>query len=323
MIMKTSDRLAIEKTGAGGFTLVELAVVIATVAVLAAVLLPALAGTKPDSQAFQCLENQRQLILAWQMYAEDNNDLLPPNDFPYNTSYARQTAATQASMRNWVVGTMEQPLDAVDYPATHFPNISEFLGPNTVLSTYITNKAVYRCPADNYIDPNSHQVLVRSYSMNSAVGTAWHSSSTYTGNSSDSLLGSPVQGGWLNGNAYNNRQTTWLTYGKMSSFSRPGPANTFVIMEENPYSINDGCMDISAYAAPGHTYLIDFPSGNHNGGAGISFADGHVIIHKWLDPRTFSPSFLIGPGMGSMMPTQQAPDDPDCFYLASITSAPR
>ena len=75
MIMKTSNRLVIEKTGAGGFTLVELAVVIATVAVLAALLLPALAGTRPNAQAFQCLENQRQLILAWQMYAQDNSDI--------------------------------------------------------------------------------------------------------------------------------------------------------------------------------------------------------------------------------------------------------
>jgi prepilin-type processing-associated H-X9-DG protein len=321
MIMKTSDRWVIEKTGAGGFTLVELVVVIATVAVLAALLLPALAGTKPDSQAFQCLENQRQLILAWQMYAEDNNDLLPPNDYPYTTPYARQTAATQASMRNWVVGTMEQPTDASDYPATHPPNISELLDPNTVLSPYVTNKAVYHCPADNFIDPQSHQVHVRSYSMNSAVGTMWYSSSAYTAGGPP--LGSPVQGGWLNGNAYNSRQTTWLTYGKMSSFSRPGPANTFVIMDENPYSINDGSIVISAAATPGNTFIIDFPAGNHNGAAGISFADGHVIIHKWLDPRTFSPSFLIGPGMGSAMSTLQTPDDPDCFYLASITSAPR
>jgi len=82
MIMKTSDKLVIGKTGAGGFTLVELGVVIATLAIMVAVLLPALAGTRPNAQAFQCLENQRQLILAWQMYAQDNNDILPPNDYP-------------------------------------------------------------------------------------------------------------------------------------------------------------------------------------------------------------------------------------------------
>jgi prepilin-type processing-associated H-X9-DG protein len=216
---------------------------------------------------------------------------------------------------------MEQPTDASDYPATHPPNISELLDPNTVLSPYVTNKAVYHCPADNFIDPQSHQVHVRSYSMDSAVGTMWYSSSAYTAGGPP--LGSPVQGGWLNGNAYNSRQTTWLTYGKMSSFSRPGPANTFVIMDENPYSINDGSIVISAAATPGNTFIIDFPAGNHNGAAGISFADGHVIIHKWLDPRTFSPMSLIGPGMGSTTSTLQTPDDPDCFYLGPITSAPR
>jgi prepilin-type processing-associated H-X9-DG protein len=125
----------------------------------------------------------------------------------------------------------------------------------------------------------------------------------------------------LNGNVYNTSQKTWLTYGKMSSFSRPGPANTFVIMDENPYSINDGTLVVAAVANPGNTCLIDFPAGNHNGAAGISFADGHVIIHKWLDPRTFSPSGLIG--LGSTEETQVTPDDPDCFYLGPITSAPR
>src|SRR5664279_6300258 len=62
-----------------GFTLVELLVVMATVAILAVLLLPAIAGTKPNSQAFQCLENQRQLTIGWQMYAEDNNGKLVPN----------------------------------------------------------------------------------------------------------------------------------------------------------------------------------------------------------------------------------------------------
>src|SRR5271157_5764009 len=62
-----------------GFTLIELLVVVATVAILATLLLPALAGTKPNSQAFQCVENLLQLVLAWQMYAEDNNGKLAPN----------------------------------------------------------------------------------------------------------------------------------------------------------------------------------------------------------------------------------------------------
>src|SRR5450631_1524386 len=124
-----------------GFTIVELLVVLATVAVLAVMLLPAIAGTKPSSQAYQCLENQRQLTLAWEMYAQDNSDVLPPNDYPYLTAYAIMSTTAKAQHKNWVVGTMAQALDARDSPA----NIgnSELLDPNTLLSPYITNRPVY------------------------------------------------------------------------------------------------------------------------------------------------------------------------------------
>ena len=169
-----------------GFTLIELLVVVATVGMLAMVLLPALAATKPDSQSFQCLENERQLVRAWQMYAEDNNDLLPPNDYPYTTIYTTASAATQATMKNWVVGTMSQPLDSAD--ALAGIGKSYLLDPNTMLSPYLTNRAVYRCPADNYVNPYTHRVNVRSYSMNLAVGTVWNSSSTYAGGSSAPVL---------------------------------------------------------------------------------------------------------------------------------------
>jgi prepilin-type N-terminal cleavage/methylation domain-containing protein/prepilin-type processing-associated H-X9-DG protein len=312
-----SNKISVQRRD--GFTLVELLVVIATVAVLAAMLLPALAATHPDSQAFQCMENHRQLILAWQMYAEDNNDLLPPNDAPYRTAYytAGSTSPTDPAKnqwKNWVVGTMEQPQDA------GHPN--ELLDPHTLLSPYITNAAVYHCPADNYLNPNNvRRINPRSVSMNSAVGTIYY---THTVNAA-LAIGSPVQGGWLPGTAYNNNQNKWLTYGKMSSFTRPGPANTWVIVDENPYTINDGSFAVSAFAVAGANYLIDYPSANHNGAAGMSFADGHVIIHKWLDSRTYNPQLVPGltPGMGGTSSSWQSPDNPDCFYLAPITSAPR
>ncbi len=315
--MNTARPPAFKKNRNGGFTLIELCVVIATVAVLAVLLLPALAATHPDSQAFQCMENQRQLILGWQMYAEDNNSLLPPNDYPYLTAFATASASARNAMKNWVAGTMESPFDVAT------ANSWELTDPHTLLSPYITNAAPYHCPADNYIDVFAgHRVHPRSVSMNSAVGTRWNSSSSYAGGSTAPPLGSVVGGGWLPGAAYNDSQTTWLTYGKMSSFTRPGPANTFVIIDENPLAINDGSIAISAVATTGNTYLIEFPAGNHNGAAGISFADGHVIIHKWLDSRTYTVTLAQHGGGGN--PTGlQAPDDPDCFYLAPITSARR
>jgi prepilin-type processing-associated H-X9-DG protein len=93
-------------------------------------------------------------------------------------------------------------------------------------------------------------------------------------------------------------------------------------MDENPITINDGSMAASAEAAPGQTYLIDYPASSHGKAAGISFADGHSIIHKWVDTRTYTPLAGHTSGTGAT-PEPQSPDNQDCFYLAPITSAAR
>ena len=291
--------------------MVELLAVMVMVAILAIVLLPALAGTKSDPRAFQCLNNQRQLILGWQMYAADNNDLLPANDFPYLTAY-RGAGALTNQMHNWVVGTMARSLDA---NSASPPDIAELTDPNTELSPYVKNYTVYHCPADNYINPLTSHLNLRSYSMNAAVGTCnW-----IHYNSPNYPLGSPLPQGWLSGFYSSSLTGPWLTYGKLSAFTRPGPSKTFVILDENPYSINDGSIALVAVATPGNTTLVDFPSGLHGAAGVISFADGHVIVHKWLDQRTYSPQLFLG----RSQPFPNSPDDPDCFYLASITSGPR
>ena len=274
MIMKMSDRLVIEKTGAGGFTLLELAVVIATIAVLVALLLPALAGTRPNTQAFQCLENQRQLILAWQMYAQDNSDILPPNDYPYQTHVARD-----GTVKNWVFGTMYLITDAIDAPG-----LGQGIQVNpalTSLALYITNPAAYKCPAD--ITLFQGHVRQRSVSMNSAVGTVWWSDSNHHGTAPP---GSALGGGWLTG-TYNDSQTTYRTYGKITQMTKPGPSGTWVIMDENPLTINDGSLVVSMAQI-----LIGFPANSHGGGAGLAFADGHTEIHKWVDVFLMLPTTL-------------------------------
>lgn len=313
-----SIRITFEGRRQGGFTLLELAVVLAVIATLGALLLPGWIRGRARAQSVQCLGNLRQLGLGWHMYAGDNSGILAPNDYPAYMAYATLTQSVQHELFNWVVGTMEQPVDSV--------NLAELTCPNTALAKYVGSPYLYHCPADNEIDPFSHQRHVRSYSMNAFIGTIWWSSFQPNG----PPLGSDLSANWSTGWMTNNL-TNWLAYGRMSSFTRPGPANTWLIMDENPYSINDGSMFVSPYATNGQTYLEDFPSTNHNYGAGIGFVDGHAIIHTWLDPRTEDPfEFGVAAGHGSAgqyaTSTEGVPpggDDQDCFYLASITSALR
>ena len=325
-----------------GFTLIELLVVIAIIAILASLLLPALSHDKQQAQAVKCMSGTRQLLLGWKMYADDNRDYLAPNDYPWTTAYAGNPALSgpngphlsDSAYRSWVVGSMAVAQDEnADWELVWFgtlPGSSTGAITGTCLAPYEPNRLIWRCPADNFLDarqatPRPH---CRSYSMNSAVGTLWWS--TFPGNGSAAPIGTAVDGGWLLGASYSGGQTTYLTYGKSTSFTSPGAANTWVIMDENPWTINDASLAISAYAATGANYLIDFPSGNHGGDCGIGFSDAHAEMHKWKDYRTYNPKTLGvsqgvtgGSGGGSINMSSKGGDDQDLFWLALKTSAHR
>jgi prepilin-type processing-associated H-X9-DG protein len=145
--------------------------------------------------------------------------------------------------------------------------------------------------------------------MNQAVGTQW-----YGGNSGHN----PVGGGWLPG-TYNSGQTTWRTYGKTASMILPTPSMLWVLIDEHPDSINDAGLSVECGLTGASAMIVDMPASYHDGACGLSFADGHSEIHKWLDTRTKPKATYAFPA--TMALNVSTPNNPDVDWLQARTSA--
>jgi len=234
------------------FTLIELLVVIAIIAILAAMLLPALSKAKQKAQGIKCMSNGKQLTLAWIMYNGDNNGNFCPNPV-LNT----------ANNPDWVLG--------LENPGVITPDNTDLtVLQNGLLWPYTKSQGVYKCPADINSVAGLGPML-RSYSMNGFI----------TGGSANAAILVAAEASYL------QIAGTWKMYNKESDIITPKPTDLFVFVDEHPDSINDGCIVINPSTPT--RWQDDLPASYHNGACGISFADGHSEIHKWLESTTKVP----------------------------------
>jgi prepilin-type processing-associated H-X9-DG protein len=223
-------------------------VIIAIIALLAALLLPALGRARESGRAIQCMNNLRQLQVAWQLYANDYDGRLVPNG-------DGSTSGKVPENPSWAGGWMDLaqfPVNLDNFDTRLLIDPTHLHG--AILGNYVPTAAVFRCPSDQVLAPNGYggQLRVRSFSLNEYMSPNRH-------------VGS------LNGKAI---------YRKIDQVRHP--ARNFSFLEEREDMIHDGVFTSitppEVFAGNG---LADLPASRHNKQGNVMFADGHFEKRRW------------------------------------------
>jgi prepilin-type N-terminal cleavage/methylation domain-containing protein/prepilin-type processing-associated H-X9-DG protein len=252
------------------FTLIELLVVIAIIAILAAMLLPALQHAKEQGQGVQCLSNMRQMVIAWRSYALDNKESMV-----LASGYNAQDAYNKYA---WTTNTMDFSPSAYNWD----PVSSGLM--NGPYYPYVSSLGVYKCPADTSMvgSPQGQKPRLRTASMN-----------FYLGGFGDNNASHGVGVGSWGADYPVYLKTTDLIIGLS-----PGPVDTWVFVDERQDCINEGNyladMDGDTPNTPNaYQFNQDMPGSYHDKSAAYSFADGHAALQHWQDYRTTPPLATI------------------------------
>jgi prepilin-type N-terminal cleavage/methylation domain-containing protein len=273
--MKPTNHQAPRIGPANGFTLIELLVAIAIIAILAAMLLPALTKAKIQAQSVQCMNNGNQLSKAWLMYAGDNRDACVNNFGVTETDYI-ENQVIDPTYATWV-------MDVMDW-TTAEQNTNRAYIQKALLGSYMEGSTgCYKCLGDVYL--SSQQIAAgfsaraRSYSMNAFLG---HFSPC-----ANCVNGPPGSGIDVTYQGIDWANAGWPQYLKVGSI--PQLSQIFVFLDEHANSINDGYFDTGQAPQGVASGWGDSPASYHNGACGFSFSDGHSEIHRWFVRSTVVP----------------------------------
>jgi prepilin-type N-terminal cleavage/methylation domain-containing protein/prepilin-type processing-associated H-X9-DG protein len=251
-----------------GFTLIELLVVIAIIAILAAMLLPALAKAKLKATQASCLSNQKQIAIAFNMYATDNNDRMvsygKAGGFWDPTVFGVTAPWTTAASQSQALQMVQDTLKSANNPL--FPTAP--------------NPGVYHCPGD---------VRIRN-----KVGSGWaYDSYSKTQNITGDVHASA-------GNDY------WGAYAAYEKFTTVhSPASTFAFIEDcDSRGYNNGSWVVK-WNLPSSFNWVDSPAMYHGNLGTFGFVDGHAESHKWIDPAIVKYGLQIA--TGTISPTTSGP----------------